>query len=634
MEFEKSRLERLKRSLYSRNESSIPREKRTPVSGREYTVPNDWGDKPSFDLPADIMIKKNNSFFNKFLVIAIIFFVCALGIASFIFFGGLNSVSSNNVDIKVTGPSSISSGEELDFNLDIINQNRTNLEKTTLYIDYPIGAQSIGPSGKIITRDKIDFGTLEKGANKNQDVRVMFFGEKGAVKTIKFRLEYTVTGSNAIFSKEKTYDVSISSSPIILNVSYPKEVNSGQEVDFTIDVTSNSSVVIQNTLLKIEYPYGFTYKDSSIKPLRDNMVWNLGDLKNGDKKTLTISGILVGQNLEDRSFRISLGTPNSPTTQDFDTNLALEQATIGIRKSFFGLTISTGGEQKNIGEIGASVPVSINWQNTLPDRIVNNIIVAKLSGNIFDRSGVSTGDTGFYSSSDGSIVWDKNTVSSLQDISPGDGNKVSFSLLSLLNSVQTRSIKNPYINVHVDMTGNRTGTEATAVSSSQDLTIKFNSVIGLTAKSYRSGVFTNTGPIPPRADSESTYTVAWALTNTSNDLKNTIVSAVLPVNIVWKGDISPSGEHISYNPDSRTVTWSVGNISAGIGFAYLPRTVSFKLGVTPSVTQIGSVLNLLSDTSASANDTFTGTNLRISVGLVNTHFSDSNFRNGDDTVVR
>ena len=634
MEFEKSRLERLKRSLYSRNESSIPREKRTPVSGREYTVPNDWGDKPSFDLPADIMIKKNNSFFNKFLVIAIIFFVCALGIASFIFFGGLNSVSSNNVDIKVTGPSSISSGEELDFNLDIINQNRTNLEKTTLYIDYPTGAQSIGPSGKIITRDKIDFGTLEKGANKNQDVRVMFFGEKGAVKTIKFRLEYTVTGSNAIFSKEKTYDVSISSSPIILNVSYPKEVNSGQEVDFTIDVTSNSSVVIQNTLLKIEYPYGFTYKDSSIKPLRDNMVWNLGDLKNGDKKTLTISGILVGQNLEDRSFRISLGTPNSPTTQDFDTNLALEQATIGIRKSFFGLTISTGGEQKNIGEIGASVPVSINWQNTLPDRIVNNIIVAKLSGNIFDRSGVSTGDTGFYSSSDGSIVWDKNTVSSLQDISPGDGNKVSFSLLSLLNSVQTRSIKNPYINVHVDMTGNRTGTEATAVSSSQDLTIKFNSVIGLTAKSYRSGVFTNTGPIPPRADSESTYTVAWALTNTSNDLKNTIVSAVLPVNIVWKGDISPSGEHISYNPDSRTVTWSVGNISAGIGFAYLPRTVSFKLGVTPSVTQIGSVLNLLSDTSASANDTFTGTNLRISVGLVNTHFSDSNFRNGDDTVVR
>lgn len=635
MEFEKSRLERLKRSLYSRDSSTVPKEKRTPVSGREYTVPNDWGTKPSFELSPEMTQKKNNSFFNKFLLIAVIFFVGALGVASFIFFGGLNMISSNNVDIKITGPSSISSGEELNFNLSVVNQNRTNLENVVLFIDYPGGTQSVEKAGEALSRDKVDLGTLENGVNKDHAVRALLFGEKGAVKSIKLRIEYKVSGSNAVFSKEKSYDVSIGSSPLLLNVSYPKEVNSGQEVTFTLDVTSNSSVVIQNTLVKIEYPYGFTYKDSSIKPLRDNMLWNIGDLKNGDKKTLTVTGVLVGQNMEDRSFRISLGTPTNPSAKDFETDLALEQATIGIRKSFFDLSVTASNGQNNIAEIGQNVPINISWKNTLPDNIINTTIVAKLSGNVFDRSKVTTSDGGFYRSSDNTITWDKNSSNNLGDISPGESGRASFSVISLSNPAQVRGIKNPFINIRLDMSGSRIGSDASSVSSSQDVTIKFNSILGLTSKSYRSiGPFTNTGPVPPRADQESTYTVTWTLTNSFNDLKETTVVATLPVNIVWKGEVSPSGERVVYNPDSRTVTWSVGNISAGAGFAYSPRTVSFKVGVTPSINQVGSIIDILSGVSARASDTFTEQNLNASAGITNTHFSDPSFKTGDDIVVK
>jgi hypothetical protein len=65
----------------------------------------------------------------------------------------------------------------------------------------------------------------------------------------------------------------------------------------------------------------FTYKDSNIKPLRDNSVWNVGDLKDGDKKTLSVTGVLVGQNLEDRTFNISAGTPKPGET--FQTLMCL-----------------------------------------------------------------------------------------------------------------------------------------------------------------------------------------------------------------------------------------------------------------------------------------------------------------------
>jgi hypothetical protein len=369
--------------------------------------------------------------------------------------------------------------------------------------------------------------------------------------------------------------------------------------------------------------------------VKNNSVWNLGDLKAGDKKTLTITGTLVGQNMEDRSFQVSVGVPDISTASDFTTSLATQTATVGIRKSFFNLSVYTSGDQSGVAEIGQNVSVTTSWQNTLPDKILNGKVVAKLSGNVFDRTKVSANSNGFYSSSDSSVSWDKNMLSGLASIFPGDSGQVSFSVSPISNLAQIRAIKNPYITVHVDMTGDRTGTEATSLSSSQDLTVKFISDLEVTAKSYRStGLFTNTGPIPPRADRESTYTVVWTLTNTTNDLNGAVVSAVLPAGVVWKGETSPNGEKINYDSDSRTVSWNADTVPAGSGFTYSPKTVSFKVGITPSVTQVGAVLPLLSDTGVSADDTFTETSIKVSAPPVTTHFSDSNFRNGDDTVVK
>ena len=89
MSFEESRIERLKKSLYSRNENVVPKEKRTPVqpiSGDELNVPKSWGAPPSFALsPEGGPVKRNNRFFNKFLLISVIFFFIALGVATLSF---------------------------------------------------------------------------------------------------------------------------------------------------------------------------------------------------------------------------------------------------------------------------------------------------------------------------------------------------------------------------------------------------------------------------------------------------------------------------------------------------------------------------------------------------------------------
>lgn len=630
---EESSIEKLKRTLYSRDESLVPKERRTPVEEHSHDIPTNWGTTATFELPPEVMVKQNNSFFNKFLLGSIIFFFISLGVAAFIFFGGLNMISSNNLDIKVVAPSSISSGEELSIGLSILNSNRTNLEDVNLIISYPEGSQSVDGKGGVLTREKVKLGTVVKGGTLDHSIRTLLFGEKDIIKEFTFTLEYKVKGSNATFSKERKYAVVISSSPLLLNVSNPSEINSGQELIISIDVTSNSSVVMKNSMVKVEYPYGFTYKESNIKPLRDNSVWNIGDLKDGDKKTLKIKGVLVGQNLEDRSFRIFAGSQNNNNSKDFDIPLASSIATVGIRKSFFGLEVDSN--PGNSMEVGESVPVKIKWQNTLPDKIVNARIEATISSGILDKSSVNVNDGGFYRSVDDTVLWDKNTTSFLDTILPGDDGQVSFSISSIANQASIRSLKNPHIDVRIVMTGDRTGDENEKISSSFDLTLKLESTVSVSAKSYRNqGPFTNTGPVPPKVDKETTYTLTWVITNTTNDLKDTVVSATLPTGVVWKEEFSPASEKINYNADTRVVTWNAGNISLGSGFAYSPRTVSFKLGITPSLSQVGFSPDLLLQTTVSSLDTYTSKPINMNLRQVTTQYSDSTFRAGDGDVLK
>jgi hypothetical protein len=218
--------------------------------------------------------------------------------------------------------------------------------------------------------------------------------------------------------------------------------------------------------------------------------------------------------------------------------------------------------------------------------------------------------------------------------SPGDSGEVSFSFYSLANSIQTRTIKNPHIDVLVKIVGDRSGSDTSTISSEGKIMIKFPSVLTFTAKSFRGvGPFSNTGPIPPKADKESTYTINWTITNANNDLKDAVVTAVLPAGVEWKNEISPINERISYNPETRIVTWNIGNISLGTGFTYSPKEVSFKVGIVPSVIQINNIPDLVTRLKISAMDTYTETQIVSEVQPVTTQYSDPTYKNSDAMVV-
>lgn len=631
----KDRIEALNRTLYMRDESKIRKTRTGTIHPQKFEVADKWTveDKiPVIDREPHIA----PSMFKKFFIASIIFFVLALGFAAYKFFGGSNTVSNNNIEISVLGNAFTPGGEELPLQIAIRNGNTVPIEFADLKIEYAQGDDNDTSS---INRRTIDIGTIGAGDTHTEDVRLTLFGEQGSTKNIKSTLEYRIRGSNAIFVKEKDYSVSISSAPLSLTVSAPTSTSANQTIILDFKTILAATVAPANTMLKVTYPPGFEFTDADPKPTFSNNVWLLSALKQGIESKVSIQGTLAGQDGEDRSFRASVGQQNPQDQANVGIIYSTLLHTIKIERPFIDAQLAINGQDKD--EVAVSpgqVRGEITWTNNLPTRVDNLEIYAKFSGASFNKENVSPGN-GFYDSLNSQIVWDRNTVSQFASVPPGGSGKVSFSFTPLPTYNGTTSIPNPQVVIDVSVKGSQPAASniSTSVDNFVRKVIKINTDLQLAAKAtYFSGPFTNTGPIPPKAEQATTYTITWSLVNSANRASNVEVKASLPVGVTWVNSISPAtNSGVSYDNGSRTVTWKAGTVNSGTGLTTGSKEISFQVRLIPSLTQVGSVPLLIDKTTLTGQDSFTGSALQSVRNGLNTRISgDSSFTSGMETVVR
>jgi hypothetical protein len=195
------------------------------------------------------MKKHSTPFFKKFFIGAIIFFVATLGFGSYMYFSGGVSVTSDKIDIIVLGNAFTKGGEELPLQIEIVNRNNAKLELANLIIEYPRGANDDAGDMVRIPRDAI--GTINAGESITRNVKVSLFGEEKSIRPVRIRLEYHPEGSNAIFTKETEYGVTISSAPLSLLVESPDTVTPEQSMIFTVTAKLNTTLPSGTTMLQI-----------------------------------------------------------------------------------------------------------------------------------------------------------------------------------------------------------------------------------------------------------------------------------------------------------------------------------------------------------------------------------------------
>lgn len=635
------KIEELKKKLYSNSEDSqIPVQHRAKLPKHSVLVGKGWQETAE-DVNPVIQVTRmedKGSFAKKIFFAAILCLVVAAAFAGYVIYSGVNSVSNSNIDIRMLGPIASPAGEELSVDIDITNNNSTDLMLADLVLVYPEGTRSARDFSTPLPTDRVSVGTIKAGQTVRHTVKSVLFGEENVKKAIRVSLEYRIDGSSNIFVKDKDYPVFIGSSPVAVDVDTFKEVIPGQDSEFKITVKSNSTNVIKGLVLKAEYPYGFEYVSAVPVPTSEGTTWVLGDIKPGEERIITLRGSLLGGESQERVFKFYTGTENPEDKNDIGTVFVTNSVPIALKKPFLGADISLDGKTASvhIAKAGTAVTGEITWQNNLKVPLNDVVVEARFGGEMFDKINVD-GERGFYRSVDNTIVWDRTSVSDLKELPAGAIGHAQFAFAALPPSVKNNSqFRRQTISLDLTVRAKRydESNVPQEISSTVSRTIKISSDLGISSRLVRSiGPFENRGPVPPAPEEETTYTVLVSLNNSYNTVRDVVYKATLPQYVTWLGVTYPNNAGVKYNEDTREITWTVGDLAAGTGFSASAKEFAYQVSFLPSIGQISKAVSLVTKQSVLGKDTFTGAVVSQTHDDLDTKFdTDPAYKFGEDKI--
>lgn len=546
-----------------------------------------------------------------FFVGAFLFFLISLAVAGYFFYFGGNSVSVDKVSITIQGPTTIAGGDTVPLSLTITNTNPVAIENATIEITFPEGTRDAGDVLKAYPRYTENLGVLESGAVVTRSIKAVIFGQSGQALSLPVSLVYKTSGSNAVFEKKSSYPLSISTTPLSVSIDTLAETVSGKPLTLTLTVRSNATVPISNVVLVGSLPFGFLVTSSSL-PF-ENSSFFIGTLAPGATHTIRMVGTLSGQQNEQRVFRFTLGTAKSPDDRTLAITYMTKDTSVTLSAPFLNTSLSLNGDASNTMVITPKSfqSATVSYTNTLPTSVTNAVISVAISGNSIDYDSIRT-TSGFYRSTDHTIVFSRDTDPALATLAPGTSGIGAFTFSTLAAELLPVA---PTITFTISVSGTRVGQTNVpeAVTSSATRVVKVATTVLLEAVSlHSSGPFSTTGPIPPQADKETTYAVVLQVVNKGSAVAGGTVSTILPSYVSYAEQTAGSGS-FSYDKNSRTVSWNVGDMGQGRS-----AQGAFLVSLTPSTSQRGDAPALTGSFTFSGYDRFAGVQVGAEAGAVTT----------------
>lgn len=531
------------------------------------------------------------------------------------------NISEKNVILQmVTSHSVVDGGESFPVTVTITNKNKVPIEYLKLSIEYPLT-----PGGDIsgLYQEKT-IDTLAPGEVKDIPFSITLYGSAGSQRTISARLSYRTPGSVAILESLADTQIAVRSSPVRLVVDAPNQVFPNQEINLSATYASNLKDLAPSSMLQIQYPTGFRFISADPRPDVGDNVWKVGTLVPGIENTISIKGILGGVLGEEKIFSTTLGSVANNQT-DFESIYTTATSRVVIQPTFLSVLLDPGALSQS-GEVYVTTPgkeldIKIPFKNTLTTPISRAKITAAFSGNIFNPDKLRPGN-GFYDSDTNMLTWTMDEIPSLGNIPAGGVGELDFGLseLSTLDG-DGKIITDPKLSIVISVEGvGENGKRLSAAGITKaDFTFSTQPTLVSTLLSTR-GPIKNTGSYPPTVGKDTTYTVAWKLSNTLSDITNTTVTTKIPQWVRYTGMISPQSakDFITYNETSRTITWSPGLLAASSGYTKPELVVYFQVAIKPSSSQLGTTPALTGPVVFTGRDQKNGASIQLQNDGLNT----------------
>jgi len=545
---------------------------------------------------------KKTSFGFYFILTTLAIMVAAIFVFIYFLFSAPGQISAKNINLEIEAPFAVAGGDKLPLQLVVSNQNDVDIESVSLVLSYPEGARSASDEGKDILEERIPLENIKAGEVKNIPVEVILFGEENEEKEIRARMEYRIASSNSFFQKEASpISVKLNSSPLVLKIEAVEKISSGQEMDVTLTVNSNSSNPLKNILVKANFPNNFSLIRSNPEVDFGQNVWRFDEIAPNKTYEIKIRGLVSGFVDEVSDIKFEIGSVKSDNKYEIASVLSQTKSSFIIEQSFIDVVVlanSKSGSEVSIPGKSASVEISIT--NTLRESIYDLRVEVEPQGNVFSENKLTIKD-GFYNAGTKTIGWESSGASALREVVSGKTVKVNFDLKDLdVNQY------NPTFDISVKVFAKRVSESRANEEQigSGILKVKFSS--GITLKNeiaYKSSPFSDSGPIPPVVNKTTNYTVTFEISAGANDLENGVLSTSLPPYVDFINKYEGEGK-VEFNPVSKQLRWEISKVPANER-----KQLQFQVSVLPTITQVGKGFDVIGMQTLTITDSFTGAEL-------------------------
>ncbi len=553
---------------------------------------------------------------------SLLFFLSVAGFALFVWLSDHNAVSVRNIDLIIDGPLTVSGGEAVALSLSLRNRNPVALRDSVLIVEFPEGTRSPDDLATPLRVRRFPLGDIAPGESRSIRLPVIFFGSQGERKEVRARLEYAIEGSRATYRREASFATTLTSSPVVVRMQAETEVVSGQESEFLIEVTNNSEQMLENLLVDVRIPPSMEFVRAAPKPDTGATLWRIPSLPPKATYPIRITVVPGGTEGEVRTFTVRVGEAHPRKPGELAATFGVLSWDVRIKNPFVALTLFVNGEplRESVAvPAGAETKVVIRYRNTLPVAIYDLRLQLRLEGSVFSPFAVKPDQGGFYDSVANVVRWDPRDVPALREVAPGASGAVAVTLQTL--SPTRIKVRPPVLRLAVEAEARRVlereVPEQLQAVAKGEVRLATTPTLLQFAR-YSPGPFQNTGPIPPRVNQRTTYTIVWRVTNPLNDLTDIRAVAQLPSYVEWTGRTAPADAEIRYNATTGEVEWRVQRIPSGVGVGRPPKEVAFQVAIRPSAAQAGSKPVLVRGVVLSARDAFTQTPIELRAPAVTT----------------
>ncbi len=535
---------------------------------------------------------------------------------------------TSEVILRLSSPEAITSGDEVSFAVSYKNGTGISLQDVEIFFRFPDGSIPVENPDQLIKT--VSVGTLRAGEERSHAFVARIIGTKNSTVRSSVELVYKSAGATT-FRKKVDAITRIADAAFFLNLVVPQRAVSGEHLVYLLSYENLAPHALAGTHVRLRYPEGFSFSGAEPAPTEGEYTWDIGEVVAGGKGRIAVSGVLSGEEGDTKKVKAEVGFMREGRffpyqESSFDTVIAPPPLSVAIELQ---------DHPDNIAQLGDVLALRLVYQNNTEIPLKDVVLRAELASNLFSIKGLNA-EKGFFDSIRNTVIWNPQSVKELAFLNPGEpyaltlrvALKNAFPILRSEDMNFTARIIATIesINVPPYLALNK-------ISSSSLLEVKIETHADLRAEAYykdESSGIVNFGPLPPKADIETRYTIHWRISVPANDLENVEVRSMLPPGVVGTGEAVSryTDARPSFNAATGEVIWFIPKVPANTGITQPAIETIFQVAVIPSITQVGQAIELIRPSLLSAVDAFTGRQLTASIPAIRTdQLSDDNITN-------